>query len=367
MGFNRRPVVAIQFPVVDIETRRKDSMGKAVKRRVTLHDVAREAGVSIATVSRVINANYYVHPSICVKVKEAINKTGYYPDFIARSLKSSSGFVIGLLVSDISNAHFTAMGRAIEDILEDKNYNLIVCSTAGKQARELNYLKMLISKHVDGLIINTTGKNDKFISEQSMEIPTVLIHRRLHTVPFFGDFVDNDNSGGARLLARNLFDRGHRKIALISGSLDISTGEERHNAFIQEAALVGLTVDPEDIFFGDYSLEGGYSCAKQLFSKGTKSTGLVVMNNAMAIGVYAFLRDEGISVPKDISVISFGEIQNQSLLYINPTLIDQHPIELGKCAASLILSRISDRTIASREIVCETSLILGNSTDYYKS
>lgn len=141
---------------------------------VTIKDVAKLAGVSIATVSRVINDNYYVSPEIKEKVLQAIEDLDYYPNYVARSLKSEKTNSIGFLVSDISNTYFTTMAKALEDVIHKKNYSLIVCSTEDKKEKELAYLKLLISKKVDGLILNTTGKNDELIAELSKQLPIVL-------------------------------------------------------------------------------------------------------------------------------------------------------------------------------------------------
>ena len=157
----------------------------------TIKDVAREAGVSIATVSRVLNKKGTVKEASVQSVLQAIERLGYHPNSIARTLKNDSSKTIGLVVTDISNDFFTRMARGIEDVLNDQGYNLFVCSTDGLQQREAQCLSLLREKQVDGIILNASGKNSSLITKMSGQVPFALFSRKIPDPQFRGDFVDN--------------------------------------------------------------------------------------------------------------------------------------------------------------------------------
>ena len=330
-------------------------------RRVTIKDVAQTARVSIATVSRVMHGNYYVSPEIRDRVRKVINSLGYLPDSGAAGLKSKSRYMIGYLISDISNAQFLTIGRAIENTIESEGYSLIVCSNDSLKQRELNYLKNLLSHRVDGLIINTSGKNDEYIAEISEYLPVVLMYRRLNSGNFMGDFVGSDNYAGGVMLAETLITNGHRSIGVICGDPNINTFAERILGFTERLSQEGVRIPQKHIKFGDYTDEGGYVMTEKLLNQHSGITALCVMNNAMAAGTYRYLRVKNIPVPGDISVVSFGNIIHEELLYVKPTFISQHLQAIGSLAAELLLSRIKSNELAPREEIVPVSLIPGSS------
>ena len=265
-------------------------------RQPGIADVARAARVSSATVSRVVNGNYSVAATTKARVLRAIARLGYQPNAVARSLKVTRTKIIGFLVSDISNLHFTAMARAIEDRISAAGYNLIVCSTDGLRERELAYLRTLMGRRVDALIINKTGLNDPHIGDISRAIPIVLVDRRIRrTVSFRGDFVGSDNRRAAALLTGHLLELGHRRIGMINGPVTLSTGRERYAGFVQ--AMAGRGVDAGRgyplRYDGDFNEGSGSKGAEALLSLHPGPTALIVMNNAMLLGALKRLRSPG--------------------------------------------------------------------------
>jgi DNA-binding LacI/PurR family transcriptional regulator len=329
---------------------------------ITIKDVAKYAGVSIATVSRVVNQNYYVSPEVEEKVNEAIKKLNYYPNSIARSLKNESTLTIGLLVSDISNNYFTTIAKAIEDVVCQERYNIIMCSTENSQEKELTYIKLLMSKKVDGLIINTTGKNNKFIAGLSKSIPMVLINRRIEDSEFVGDFIDTNNLEGVYDLTNHLLSTGHRKIGIINGDLEVSTGYERFDGFKQAMLKVGVIVDDKYPFRydGDFTVESGYQGALKLLSQSDKPTALISMNNSMTIGVLKYMRLKNIKEPEDIALASYGALDNMELMYVKPSIIALNEWVLGRKAGEFILQRIKNESLSNREAIYTPQLIPGN-------
>jgi DNA-binding LacI/PurR family transcriptional regulator len=330
---------------------------------VTIKDVAKAAGVSIATVSRVINGNYYVSSEIQQKVLKAIEELKYFPNSVARSLKNDSTYTIGFLVSDISNSYFTTIARVVEDIVNPQNYNIIMCSTEEEKTRELNYLKLLVGKKVDGLILNTTGKNDDFITALSKKIPIALVNRRVFNTNFNGDFIDGGNLDGVYELVTHLITYGHRKIGVINGDLFVSTGLERFEGFKRGMKEIGVNVgaDYPYRYDGQFTLESGYQGAAYLMRLNEPPSGIVVMNNSMMLGALKYFRMNGIRVPEEISVVSYGDIDNIELMYVKPSIVTLNAYTIGNKIGKIILERIQNPVIKNREIIITPQLIEGNS------
>ena len=329
---------------------------------ITIRDVAKLAGVSTATVSRVINGNYYVSPEIAAKVRSAIEELNYFPNSVARSLKSDNTHTIGVLVSDISNNYFTTIAKIVEDIVSPENYNIIMCSTEDDKEREYNYLKLLIEKKVDGLIINTTGENDDFITSISHRIPVVLINRRVYNTKFSGDFIDSSNVDGVKILTFHLVSMGHRKIGIINGDLSVSTGKERYQGFVEAMAGINITVDlnyPYS-YCGRFTAESGYDGAAYLLGLEDPPTGIVIMNNSLTIGVMKYLREKNIMVPDNISIASYGNIDNIEVMYVQPSIVTLNAKSVGDKAGNMILERMRGSVFVNREVIFTPQLTVGN-------
>lgn len=328
----------------------------------TIKDVARLAGVSTATVSRVINRNYYVSPEIENKVLSAIKDLNYFPNSVARSLKNDNTHMIGLLVSDISNGYFTSIAKIMEDIVSPERYNIIMCSTEDDREREYNYLNLLIQKKIDGLIINTTGENDDFIASISQKVPVVLLNRRVYNSNFTGDFIDSSNVDGVRILTSHLISLGHRKIGIINGDLSVSTGKERFEGFVDAMKHLGVTVDNSYpyCYEGSFTVESGYDGAAYLLGLKDPPTGIVVMNNAMAIGAMKYLRTNNIRVPENVSLASYGNIDNIEVMYIQPSIVTLNARLIGEKAGKMILERIRNKSMVNREIIFTPQLAPGD-------
>jgi LacI family transcriptional regulator len=329
---------------------------------ITIKDVAKHAEVSIATVSRVINKNYYVSPETSEKVLQAINKLNYYPNSVARSLKSNSTLTIGFLVSDISNGYFISVIRAVEDIVSKENYNIIVCSTSDKKEEELVYLKLLMSKQVDGMVINTSSKNDDFIASLSKQMPIVLLNRKISQSDFKGDLIDSDNIQGAYALTAHLLSLGHRKIGVINGNLGVSTGSERFIGFKKAMLEAGIGVGENYPYRydGDFTMESGTAGAAKLMTAQDRPTAILAMNNAMTIGAIKYFRGNGIDVPGDASIACYGNIDNVELMYVQPSIVTLNPVTIGHKIGEFILERISDDKLNNREFFYNPQLVPGN-------
>ncbi len=332
---------------------------------ITIKAVARDAGVSIATVSRVLNKNYKVSPELEERVLKSIEKLNYYPNSVARSLKSDATQSIGLIVSDISNNYFCALARSVEDTIMRENYNLIVCSTDGQREKELSHIQLLLSKKVDGLIINTTGKNDGVISATSRDVPIVLCGRKINQPSFRGDFVDSDNQTGSYDLTRHVIEKGHRRIAILNGQLIVSSAQERLEGFARAMrTIIGVEVDENYVYYADADfnqLDSGYNATARLMQMDTPPTAIIAMNNLLCTGAMKYCHDHGIRIPQDVSLCSYGRMQNSDLLYVEPSYVVMDPFTLGRRMGEEMLERIAAKNdIPNREVRYSAALVEGS-------
>ncbi len=330
----------------------------------TIRDVARLAGVSVSTVSRVLNGEAAVNTQTAVRVKKAMEACRYVPNTFARSLRTSSSKTIGLLISDISNGHFTSMAKVIETILRENGFNMIICSTDENREQELNYLNHMISSQVDGLILNTTNLNNDAIVEFSRQLPIVLIERSIDAPTFRGDYIGSNNREGVRALAQCLIEHGHRKIGLINCESFVSTGRERLAGFTEAMAGIGVTVDHTYPYLYDctsFNIDNGFLGCRHFMSMADRPTAIVATNNTLALGVLKYLRTNRIRVPEDVSLLTYGNIENSDLFFVDVGHSTLNPYLIGEKAAKYILSRIADPTLPNREVIIEPALQMNHS------
>jgi LacI family transcriptional regulator len=326
----------------------------------TIHDVARVAGVSIATVSATINQTAYVSPALQERVREAIAEVGYHPDAIARSLKTRTTKTIGLVISDISNPFFTALIRAIEDVANAAGYTLILCNTDERIEKEQAYLRLLRSRRVDGVILAPAGSAEDYGDFKALvAAPAVFIDRR---VPASADSVVVDNVQGARDAIRYLVSLGHRRIGLIAGLPKISTSKERLAGYHQALEEACIPVDPTLLKVGYSRLEGGHEAALELLALSHRPTAIFATNNLMAIGLMRAVAERGILCPADISVACFDDFDWASVFHPRLTTVAQPTYEMGKRAAELLLGRLRGGGDEGRqELILAPTLVIRNS------
>lgn len=332
---------------------------------ITIKDIAKHAGVSVATVSRVVNGFPGVSPATMDRVNKAIADLNYVPNATARSLKIDRTNLLAMLVSNISNSHFTSMAKTIESCCRQQHFNILLCNTEDDPDIELEYLKRLTELRVDGIILNTTGLNDAYVCSLSHTIPMVLVDRSIEDPDFAGDFVGSNGFDGMKLLTSHLIERGHRRIGIISSNQHVSTGRERYAGFVDAMKMAGITVDdryPYKYAGKLFNEEDGISGARYLMSLKVPPTAIVAANNNMAIGVYKYLGSQNISVPDAVSVVSYGNISNSDLFPVIPTFTTLNPTFIGEKTATLLLSRIQDNTRSKREVIFEPLLLVNEST-----
>jgi len=305
----------------------------------TVNDVAREAGVSPITVSRVINNSGYISQSTREKVEKAIEKLGYVPNTLARGLRSKRTHTLALIVTDITNPYFTLMARGVEDSAGASDYTVVFCNTDESESKEEKYANMLAQRQVDGVLLVPAGGNAntvKFL--QSNGITVVVLDRRVLDVKT--DFVTSDSQIGASHLVKLLIGLGHNHIAVITGPKKVSTSVDRVSGYRQALAEAGL-VDNDYVYYGPFNQQSGYELTKQAMLHSPRPTAIMGANNFIMIGIIKALQDLGLKVPEDVSVVGFDDLPESMLIKPFLTVAAQPAYEIGRAAADLLVKRIS--------------------------
>lgn len=306
----------------------------------TIRDVAKRAGVAPITVSRVINRSRNVSEATRARVQEAIDELGYVPNRLARSLRLKRTHTLALVVTDITNPFWTTVVRGVEDAAQDAGFNVILCNTDECEAKQEQYLDILLQKRVDGIVLVPARASAKLVDWiQRQTTPVVVLDRRVPSVR--ADVVRGDSEGGAYQLVRHLLSLGHRQIAVLSGPKDVSTAADRVDGYCRALAEAGLEIRADWIRYGSFSQASGYEMAQQVLAASPRPTALFAINNFIAIGALRALRDAGLRVPEDMSVVTFDD--RTSGLVTEPflTVADQPAYEMGQKAADLLLTRLS--------------------------
>jgi LacI family transcriptional regulator len=329
-----------------------------VTRLSKISDVAKRAGVSPVTVSRVINSAKNVSPATREKVQQAIEELGYIPNVAARSLRSKRTRALALVVPDITNPFWTTVARGVEDAAQSHSYSVLLCNTDESPTKQLRYLDVVASQRVDGVIIAPCDSDVRNLASlRTRDIPTVVIDRRIEGWDV--DSVYGDSISGARALVGHLIELGHRRIAMISGPQKASTAEDRVTGYCMALSEAGLPLDPRLIKRGEFRAVSGEHLAYQVLDEGLNPTAIFAANNAIAIGVIDALEKRGLAIPQDVALVCFDDFHNASRFFPFLTVVVQPAYEMGMNAAQLLFSRLEARaTLQPRHVVLPTRLII---------
>lgn len=326
-----------------------------------MRDVAEQAGVSVTTVSHVINNSRPVSPETRLRVEQALQVLGYQPNVLARSLRRGKTNTIGVILPDNANPYFAEVVRGIEDASFSQGYSVILCNSDNDLAKERLYTNVLIEKQVDGIIFVAAGISDENIQNLSSRgVPAVLVDRQVPGVQL--DSVVADNLDGGIMATRHLLDLGHTSIACIAGPQGVPSSKERVAGFLQALEAADLEAGPDQVVEGDFQYQGGYEAAQQLSQADSPPTAIFACNDLMAIGAYRYAHENKLPIPQDISIIGFDDIHLAS--YTNPplTTVRQSKAEMGSKAADLLIERIGNRKLSPRQEIIPVQLVVRSST-----
>jgi LacI family transcriptional regulator len=313
----------------------------------TIKEVAKEAGVSVATVSRVLNGNGYVHEDTKKAVDAAIKKLDYRPNEIARSLYNRKSKLIGLVIPDITNPFFPELARGVEDFLQKQGYRLIIGNSDEKREKEINYIETFIQHNVIGMI--STSSEDTSLWE-ALKIPVVLLDRVTENYPS----VYADQAGGGRLAAEILLTRGSNNITLLRGPHHVRTAQER---FLAALEVLGRSNAVFQVVNTSFSFKGANETAKQLFDMYPETDGIVASNDIVASAVLREALKRGKNIPENLQIIGFDDIPVCELLYPALSTIHQPAYQMGAEAAKLLIENILHASNEAKQIVLPVSFI----------
>lgn len=311
-------------------------------RKLTVKDVAKEAGVSTATVSRVLNNSGYVSEQVRGQVLAVVKKLNYQPNSIARSLKQEKTRSIGMIVPDMTNSYFMTIARQLQRKCMEIDYHLLIIDSEEDPRKELNAMQVLMEKRVEAIVLAGTGSNQEAIRAMiSNGIYILLIDRRIDGIT--ADVVAENNRVAAQEATRLLLLHGHRNIGIIKGPQTIHTAVERYEGVEEAMAQAGLQVQPDYVYEGDYSRESGVKAAHYLLNLPEPPTAIFSSNNEMSYGFYLGMHELGMDL-QDIEVVSFGDLDLSPLFHNRLSVVQQNPVEIGEKAGDCIIDRLARNT-----------------------
>jgi LacI family transcriptional regulator len=327
----------------------------------TIKDVAKRAGVAPITASRVINASGYVSESTRQRVEAAIEELGYVPNRIARSLRSKQTHTLALVLTDITNPFWTTVARGVEDVANGDGFSVILCNTDESEAKEHSYVRVLLQKQVDGFLLVPAHSDARSVTLiRKQEVPLVILDR---TVPARVDTVRSDSEGGAYQLTRHLLELGHRRIAMLGGPREVSTAVDRVHGYRRALSEAKIPPDERMVIYGAYTQEGGYAMSERVLELSPRPTALFAANNFIAIGAFRALREAGLQVPLDVSLVAFDDLPPTFSMQPFLTVAAQHAYEMGQTATRLLLKRLAEEAPGvPQEIVLPTDLVVRRSS-----
>jgi LacI family transcriptional regulator len=295
------------------------------------------------------------------RIIDAAEELEYIPNNLARNMRSGSSRILGLVISDIGNPFFTAVARGVEDVAQRHGYSLVLSNTDENPDREAASLGVMAAERAAGVIIATTNENGGALRRaRDMGMAIVAIDR--HIVDLHTDSVVVDNEGAAHEAVTHLVRLGHRRIAIIGGPSDADTARERLRGYERALREARIDLEPELIRAGDFRETAGLTMTRELLDLPDRPTAIFAVNNLTTIGVLGALRERGVEVPTDVSVVGFDDIPTAELLNPPLTVVQQPTYRVGARAADLLIRRLREPTAAVKEVVLAARLIVRGST-----
>lgn len=333
-----------------------------MQKTVTIKDIADKLGVSVSTVSFVLNDKGEISQSTREKIKEAAFNMGYRPDYLARSLVTGRSHTIGVIIPDISNQFFAETVRHIQTELSTYGYDIILCNSEEQAKNDVKYIDWLASRRVDGLILTLSAqsmeeKNHAFIKTalDNAGIPYMFLDRYYNTeAPIVS--IDNVDSGYS--VTKFLISQGHRNIGVITGPLSLNSSYNRLEGFQKAMEEFGITVDPDNVINLAYDMESGKKGAEKLISKGV--TAIFAFNDLQAYGALEYCNDNGLKIPEDVSLVGFDDIFYSSILETKLTTVRQPIKELASKTCRTIINLLEGKD-CFEDVKLKTELIVRDS------
>lgn len=333
--------------------------------RTTIKDIAEYTGLSITTISLVLNNKAFKIPQETKKIIfEAAKKLNYRPNQVAVGLVKKRTNTIGLVISDVRNVFFSNLAKSVEDECRKSGWNLILCNTNDIHKRDMEYIRTLADKGVDGILFAMSADSNQKRAEESLKlmeylkIPYVMIDRYVEWARC--RFVATDHFQGGYVAAKHLIDLGHKKIACVTGPLYLIDADNRLLGYKKALEEANIPYDSNIVFEGAYTFDSGVQAVD--FLKGKDFTAIFAFNDLSAYGVYKQLKKYNVNVPNDVSLVGYDNIFFSELLDVPLTTINQPIYDIGQKAAKLIINRENLNDDFNKSILLEPDLVIRNST-----
>jgi LacI family transcriptional regulator len=339
----------------------RSARGAAI-RRPTVADVAREAGVSPSTVSRVLSGNGYAAPQVRERVHAAVRRIGYVPDANARTLRNRSSRSIGVLISDLRNPFYADLAAGVEQELRAAGYHMVLVNDNGHARDELRAVAEFVAMRVPGVILTpVSARAVKELHQQGIRV--VQADRRVSRR--YGDAVLGANDAGAELVTRHLLDLGHRRIGLLIDETRWTSGAGRLAGYTAAHRAAGVPVDEQLITRNaGFDAAGAGKATGRLLDAHPDLTALFAANNVLAQGALEEIQRRGLAVPRQLSLAGYDDVPWMSMVRPTVTTVSQHSVELGRCSARVLLDRLTggDSNGAATVLSLEPELVVREST-----
>lgn len=329
----------------------------------TIYDVAREAGVSMATVSRVVNGNPNVKPATRKKVMEAIERLGYRPNAVARGLASKKTTTVGVIIPDISNIFFAELARGIEDIATMYKYNIILCNSDQNKDKEIRLINTLLEKQVDGIVFMGSQITEEHVQQfKNTDVPVVLAatldeNREIPSVNI-------DYEQAVFDAITSLIERGHKKIGMLSGPLeDPVNGYKKFVGYRNALEEAGIDFTESLVKIGDYTYDSGIEAMNSFLEQKEKPTAIFASTDEMALGIIHGAQDKGYTVPNDFEVIGFDNTKLATMVRPTLTTVVQPMYDIGAVSMRLLTKFMNKEEVDDHIVVLPHRLEYRNSTN----
>lgn len=322
-----------------------------------LEEIAQELGLSVSTISRVVNNKSSVKPKTRQAVLKALKKYDYSPNLHARSLKTNQTFTVGVVIPDITDPFFGNVIKGINEMANQKRYSVIFCDSDENPQKEEEYLRYLTELRVDGLVVAPVNPHNDFLQKIiSQGMPLVFID---NVFPYEGNFdsVAIDNMQAAYEATKYLIKKGHRDIGLIAGKQDEITGLERLKGYMNALNDDNIQCKKDIIQLGDFKETSGYEAMQQLLNSDTHITAVFVTSFQMTYGALRAVREHNLNYGSDIAFMGFDISDHYSFLSPGITSVVQPERAIGRTAAQVLLNRIDNKAVANQKIILDFSIV----------
>ncbi|MCK5675332.1 MAG: LacI family DNA-binding transcriptional regulator [Spirochaetales bacterium] len=330
---------------------------------VTIKDIARELNLSYSSISLALNDDPRIKKETRERVKLKAEEMGYQRNAQARALVMNKSEMIGFILPDIENPFFASLIRGAEELAFEKGFNLVICNTNWDNELEAKHLNLVIERKIDGiLLVSCNEPNPTLERVLSLKLPLVFVSSPYPEAE--ANFVGTDSEHGGYLAAKHLLDLGHREFVVIGGQFNSEAIIQRFNGYKRALNDYNIILNKDDVILGDFSVNSGFKSIKNLLKRNRKFTAILAFDDLIAIGVLNGIKESGLSIPQDISVIGFDNIEASSFKGIDLTTISMDKSSMGRLAVEILLEDLNckNKQCDINNIVLDQELIIRQST-----